>query len=356
MIEFARGNLLKAEVDALVNTVNTEGVMGKGIALQFKRAYPKMYADYRSAAELGLVKLGKMHVVDLGAFGGGPKYVINFPTKGHWKSRSQISDIIAGLQDLRQVIQDRGIRSIALPPLGCGNGGLDWEEVRPIIVDMLGSLEGVRVLLFAPDGAPGSAEMPNRTSKPPMTMGMASTIALISQYKMGLMEPFVRLIEVHKLMYFLQEAGEKLKLHYSKGTYGPYSVNLRHVLNRMETHYAVGFGDGQDRPTQEIDLVRGAVDEAREYLDGHADTRQRMIRVADLIDGFEDPYGMELLGSVHWVMMHEPECARSVDATAACVRDWSSRKSALMRDDHIARAWTRLKEQRWDVESSSARH
>ena len=354
MINIAHGNLLKADVDALVNTVNTSGVMGKGIALQFKRAYPQAYATYRNACEAGEVNVGAMHVVDLGALGGGPRWIINFPTKRHWKSKSKIEDIRAGLTALRETLKELGIRSIAVPPLGCGNGGLAWSTVEPLICAELGDLDGVRVELYSPDGAPSAEEMPNKTQKPAMTTGMAAVAALVGNYKRGLMEPFVRLVEVHKLMYFLQEAGEPLRLNYNKGSYGPYATNLRHVLNRMESHYITGFGDGQEKPTQVIDLIEGAEDAAIHFLEGQLATYARMERVAHLIEGFEDPFGMELLGSVHWVMMENPEAARDSKAAVPLVRNWNDRKARLMREEHIEKAWVRLKDHRWDLESRSA--
>ena len=354
MINIAHGNLLKADVDALVNTVNTEGVMGKGIALQFKRAYPQAYIAYRNACKAAEVRVGAMHIVDLGALGGGPRWIINFPTKRHWRSKSKIEDIRAGLSALEETIKERGIRSIAVPPLGCGNGGLAWSEVERLIRAELGSLADVRVELYSPDGAPAPEEMPNRTQKPTMTTGMAAVAALVGNYKHGLMEPFVRLVEVHKLMYFLQEAGEPLRLNYSKGSYGPYATNLRHVLNRMESHYITGFGDGQEKPTQVIDLIEGAEDEAISFLEGQLTTCARMERVTHLIGGFEDPFGMELLGSVHWVMMESPEAARDPNVAVPLVQQWNDRKSRLMREEHIKKAWTRLKDHRWDMESRSA--
>ena len=131
MIELTAGNLLHAPVQALVNAVNTHGVMGKGIALQFKRAFPEMNDAYEAACKSGDVRLGRMHVVDLGGLAGGPRWIINFPTKRHWRQRSRMEDIDSGLIDLAATIHKEGILSIAIPPLGCGNGGLDWRQVRP---------------------------------------------------------------------------------------------------------------------------------------------------------------------------------------------------------------------------------
>ena len=130
MVELVTGNLLQADVEALVNTVNTVGAMGKGIALQFKQAYPANFEAYRKAVARGDVQPGRMFVFETGLLTN-PRIIVNFPTKRHWRGGSRIEDIDAGLQDLAHVIVTRGIRSIAIPPLGCGNGGLDWGEVRP---------------------------------------------------------------------------------------------------------------------------------------------------------------------------------------------------------------------------------
>lgn len=150
MVEIFHGNLLEAPVEALVNTVNTVGVMGKGIALQFSRAFPTMFRAYEKACKTGEVRLGKMHVFDLGGLTGGPRWIINFPTKEHWRERSRLENIEAGLRDLVLTIRWLGIHSIAVPPLGCGNGGLDWHDVRPRIEAALANVPEVRVLLFVP--------------------------------------------------------------------------------------------------------------------------------------------------------------------------------------------------------------
>ena len=151
MIKFAKGNLLEARVEALVNTVNTVGVMGKGIALQFKGAFPAMFRDYAMACKTGDVRLGKMHVFDLGGLAGDRRWIINFPTKGHWRERSRLTDIEAGLEDLVDTVRRLEIRSIAIPPLGCGNGGLNWADVRPRIEAAFVRSPDVNVFLFEPE-------------------------------------------------------------------------------------------------------------------------------------------------------------------------------------------------------------
>lgn len=170
MIIEETGNLLKAPVEALVNTVNTEGVMGKGIALQFKNAYPAMFKDYAAAAKRGEIQLGRMHVWRTEMLQG-PRYVINFPTKGHWRAKSRIVDIQNGLQDLLHIVRDLGIGSIAVPPLGCGNGGLRWSEVEPFIRSAFETVPDVEVRVFPPNGAPAATDMPVNSSKPPTCQG-----------------------------------------------------------------------------------------------------------------------------------------------------------------------------------------
>lgn len=356
MIEYSTGNLLTSPAEALVNTVNTEGVMGKGIALQFKNAYPAMFKAYADASKAGQVVLGRMDVHDLGGLVDGPRWIINFPTKGHWKARSRVEDIRSGLADLIATVKRLNIKSIAVPPLGCGNGGLDWAVVRPIIEAAFEKVPDVRVLLYAPGSAPAAEEMPIRTAKPPLTPGQATLIALMKRYLDGLLDPFVSLLEVHKLMYFMQEAGANLRLKYVPHHYGPYATNLRQVLVRMEGHYLQGFGDGADEPTKPLKLLGDAAAEAERYLAESLDVRERMERVSKLIDGFEDSYGMELLSTVHWVMCNRPGARDSVDEAVAGVREWSVRKSRTMKPEHMQKAWERLKEFHWDSESRSALH
>lgn len=356
MIKITTGNLLKADVDALVNTVNTEGVMGKGIAAQFKLAYPEVFEQYRDACKQGNVRLGEINVADVGALGGGPRWVLNFPTKGHWRAKSRLADIEAGLQDLRRKIIDLKIRSIAVPPLGCGNGGLAWRDVLPLIESSLGDLDGVAVHVYPPTGAPAAKDMPVRTIKPKMTLAIASVVALMARYKMPLLDPKVRLLEAQKLMYFLQESGESLRLNYVKHTYGPYAANLRHVLSRAEGHWITGFGDGHDSPKKELDLLSGAAEEAEVVLTSRPETCARMTRVAELIEGFEDPFGLELLSTVHWAMCHDPVARDSAEGAMNYVWAWSDRKAASMKPEQIEAAWRQLKDLEWDAISRSAIH
>lgn len=347
MIETVDGNLLQADVDALVNTVNTEGVMGKGIALQFRRAYPAMYEAYRAACQAGDVKVGSMLVWETNA-ATGPHYVINFPTKRQWRAPSRLSYVEDGLVDLVRVIDELGIKSIAVPPLGAGNGHLPWAQVRPAIVGALAGLDGVRVLLYEPNGAPEARQMTTVAGPPVLTENRAAFVGVVGRYLLGLMDFKPSLIEVQKLAYFLQEAGQPLRLRFERGFYGPYADNLRQVLIKTEGVFTVGFGDGTDRPMDSsLELLPGALQQAAARLEYCFETRRRIDRVMELTNGFDSMYGMELLGTVHWLVKHEDADPADAGGVARLVGEWSPRKAKLFPQEHAEIALQHLRDLSW---------
>jgi O-acetyl-ADP-ribose deacetylase (regulator of RNase III) len=356
MLSEAQGNLLDAAADAVVNTVNTVGVMGKGIALQFKQAYPANFRAYEAACRRGEVQLGRMFVFETGLLGR-PHFIVNFPTKRHWRARSRLSDIRTGLADLRRVIRDYEIKSIAVPPLGCGNGGLDWSDVRPLIVEALGDLSDVQVLIYPPSGAPPVESMRVGTERPRITPGRAALLTLLARYvhMSQLEEPAApegaSLLEIQKLMYFLQEAGESLRLSYVKARYGPYAENLNQVLQKLEGHYLRGYGDRTQevRKLSPISLMPGAEDEGRSWLAEHPDqTVGRIEAVLSLISGFASAYGLELLATVHWILTREGGAALTdPQALAGLVSRWNERKGRLFTEVHVSRAADRLRDNGW---------
>jgi O-acetyl-ADP-ribose deacetylase (regulator of RNase III) len=351
-INITTGDILKQDVDAVINTVNCVGVMGKGIALQFKRKYPENFKAYEAACRSGLVQIGKMFVYDLGFFfQEKPRFIINFPTKKHWKEKSEISYIEDGLKDLIKIIRELKIKSIAIPPLGCGNGGLEWHKVKHLIMESLQPLnEQVEMFLFNQQGAPNPLLMETRTVKPEMTIGRAVLIKLISLYRHS--EDFLSQLEIQKLCYFAQEAGESLRLNYVKNKYGPYANNLKYVLDRIEGHYLQGVGD-YDTSFSRIILMPGALDESDKFLQDNPDRSSRIAKVTKVIEGFEDPYGMELLSTVHWVCSKTPKAQtlqEVVDAIYNWQHDqpqWNQRKQAIMQEKHIKVAWEHLSRSGW---------
>jgi len=342
MIFRGDGDLLKTPADALVNTVNTVGVMGKGIALQFKLAFPDNYAAYEAACNRGDVQIGKMFVFRREK---NPRLIINFPTKKHWKGKSKMEDIESGLKALIQVVKKEHIKSIAVPPLGCGNGGLDWEQVRPLIEEAFLELPDVQVQLFYPDGAPKAEDMKISTKPPRMTPGRAVIVEVLSRYVL----PGYRLtlLEIQKLAYFLQEAGQPLDLNFQKQKYGPYAENLHHVLQRIEGHYVRGYGD-RSRDVS-LELFPEAVKEAEVFLANEKQTQDRLARVTALIEGYETPYGLELLSTVHWVVMHDgvPEGREKPDDVTTAVHSWNDHKRRTFTKARIESAWRRLKTEEW---------
>ena len=343
MINLQNGDILHSGAQALVNTVNCVGIMGRGIALQFKKAFPENFKFYERACDHGEVRLGSMLVFDTERLTG-PRYVINFPTKQHWKSNSRLEDIETGLQSLVGTVRKLGIKTIAIPPLGCGLGGLKWSDVRPRIESAFEELPEVQVLLFEPSGPPEAAEMVKQRKAPDMTIGRAALLALMRRYLAAVMDPSVSLLEVHKLMYFLQEAGEGLRLKYEKAAYGPYAKNLRHVLTAIEGHFVVGYGDAEDNPDKPLELKEGAAEAAEDFLSNYAATLKRFDQVGNLIEGFETPFGMELLATVHWVATREG--AHTLAAATDKTYSWNDRKRAFS-EKHIGIAWNVLQKKGW---------
>ena len=344
MIDFKQGNLLEEDVQALVNTVNCVGVMGKGIALQFKQAFPENFRQYAKACRAGEVQPGRMFIVSTNNLFN-PRYIINFPTKRHWRNKSKIEDIEAGLQDLILQVKQLEIKSIAIPPLGCGNGGLDWEQVKPAIAKAFATLPDVKVVVFTPQGRPAADTMKVNTSKPNMTRGRALLIRLLELYEI----PGYRLslLEIQKLAYFLQVAGEPLKLRYTKYKYGPYADNLNHVLQRIEGHFIRGYGDRTGGRNSEIYVLPEGRKTAQSFLEDCPDAIERLTRVGNLITGFETPYGMEMMATVHWVVRENPQAATDVEVAIAKFQEWNERKRNLFKPQHIRKAWHRLQEQNW---------
>ncbi|TQS20988.1 macro domain-containing protein [Microbispora sp. KK1-11] len=340
MIILAQGDLLAAEVDALVNTVNCVGVMGKGIALQFKRRYPNVFLAYEKACRRGDVEIGRMFVVPTEQLAG-PRFVINFPTKTHWRSPSRLEYIDAGLADLREVVRNYGLKSLAIPPLGAGNGGLNWNDVEPRIRTAFADMPDVVVHIYAP--ATGHREV-DPPVKLRMTWGRALLLDLLRKYvrQRQATEPWedphgASHLEIQKLMYFANTVEPKLSLDFQPGRYGPYSEKVRHLIQNMEGAYLKGFGDGSDRVLDHtpIALTEHASAELDRYLNQRDSSNEEAVvnTVLAFIEGFEGPYGVELLASTHWVAVREQ--AWEPHYAAQAVRSWTKRKGRIYTDSRV---------------------
>jgi len=338
MVKYVNGDLLSAPAQALVNTVNTVGVMGKGVALQFRNAFPDNYQTYIAACKQGKVQIGKILVHDRGNFAQ-PRYILNFPTKKHWRHPSKLEYVQEGLVDLVRVIQEHDIASVAIPPLGVGNGKLDWEAVRLLIETAFRELPEVEVLVYSPQPETHH-DIVRAAKRPHLTPARAAVLKLFALYG-ALGEPIGRL-EAQKLAYFLQEAGLPLKLPFTKQRYGPYADNLNHVLQRLEGHYIQGYGDRNTRSL--MHLMPGVLDEAVTFLADYPEVDKAVQKVAELIEGFDTPYGLELLATVHWVAVKEG--VRHREALLQAIREWNDRKE-LFQEEHIIIAWEHLKRNGW---------
>ena len=348
MINSANGDILTKDVDAVVNTVNTVGVMGKGLALQFKRRYPENFKAYKKACQDGEVQIGRMFVTETHELTG-PRLIVNFPTKKHWRADSQIDYIRAGLQDLVRVIGEHRIKSIAIPPLGAGNGGLDWTKVRPLVEAALAPIDGLRVEIFDPV----KTHFPVRkTDSVRMSNSVALLVSLVVSYskQRHAVEPWedfrgVSHLEVQKLMYFASRFVPEMNLRFVQGSYGPYCDAVRAMLAHVEGTFLEGFGDGNDRV---LDLVPIHVTEqGRAALEGFQPESYDPERfthavegVLRIIDGFEGAYPLELLASVDWARRSlNTDDTREV---AAFVQDWTARKGRMFTESHVETALNRL--------------
>ena len=351
MITFTTGNLLDSDAEALVNTVNTVGVMGKGVALMFKEAFPENFKAYEGACKRKEIRIGRMFVTERQNFIG-PKWIINFPTKDHWRNPSQMSWIEAGLEDLKRVIAEKKIRSIAVPPLGSGNGGLNWTEVRDKIVAALEGLSEIQVIVYEPTSQ--YQNVAKRSGVEKLTPARALVAEIVRRYWILGIE--CTLLEVQKLSYFLERKIESLRLknplnlRFEADKYGPYAPRLTHLLNGLDGSYlhcdkrlgdagpfdVIWFDDAKkDRVAAYLNSG-----EAKQYLPALEAT-------TNLIDGFESPLGMELLATLDW-LTHVNDVEPNRDAIKAGLKSWAGgfkaaeRKLNLFEDRLIDLALERL--------------
>lgn len=333
MIRFTTGNLLDASAEALVNTVNEVGVMGKGIALMFKERFPENTRVYSKATNEKKVCVGRMLVTPTGEFF--PKWIINFPTKKHWRNPSQLSWIQEGLADFVRVVRELEIRSVALPPLGCGNGGLSWQHVRPLIEAAAAELPEVDVVVYEPIDAYQNA--PKRSGVEKLTVARALVAELIRRYSVLGLD--CTILEVQKLAYFLhrsiqrRELPDVLDLRFTADKYGPYADRLRHLLNGLDGSYLHAEKRLSDaRPMDLIWLEDSRRSALTEFLHGEevAPFAEALEETAQLIDGFESPLGMELLATVDW-LLSEGQVSPDVDAVRAALAGWPAGAAAAKR-------------------------
>lgn len=337
MIRYTTGNLLEADVEALVNTVNTVGVMGKGIALMFKERFPHNMEDYVAACKASEVQVGRMFVTENHELVG-PRWIINFPTKKHWRHPSKMEWIESGLKDLKAVIQRERILSIAIPPLGAGNGKLDWKLVRPVIEQTLSDLEGVDILVYEPTLR--YQNVAKNSGLEDLTIARALILELIRRYSVLGIE--CSLLEIHKLAWFvsraiqLQGLADPLKLRFEAKNYGPYAPNLSHLLNDLDGSFLNAEKRIPDSGPQDVIWFNDA---RKEELIGYlahegASYAPALTLATEMIHGFESPYGLELLSTVDWLVQREG-VAPNVQAIRLGLEKWPAGEDWARRKAHL---------------------
>jgi len=335
MIYFTKGNIINSDSEALVNTVNTVGVMGKGIALAFKKAFPENFKIYKNDCDNNNFKIGDILVTQTGQLT--PKYILNFPTKEHWRGRSKIQYIEIGMKKFVNVLEEYEIKSVAIPPLGCGNGGLNWDEVKPIILKAIDHLiDRIDFKIYEP-GFNNQGIKVRKTIT--LTPARAMLVNALKNYQV--LGYSINLLVAQKIAYFLQRFGEPLNLTFQKGHYGPYSHQLQHLLKYLNGHF-LKFKHEETKPDTSVTLNNYDVVQKYSEENLSEDQIKRLSLVQELIEGFESPYGLELLATVDFI--YQNESIGSINELSNRISEWTRRKKKIMKSNHIKVADRRLKE------------
>jgi len=325
MIQFITGNIFEANTEAIVNTVNTDGIMGKGIALQFKNLFPHNFKEYSKACKSGAVSIGKLLVTKDSSLIYGDKIIINFPTKTTWRKPSEYQYIEAGLTDLKNIIKEFKIKSIALPPLGSGNGGLEWYKVKGLIDKHLNDID-CNILIFEPN-----AHIIEVLKKERVALTPARSMLLAVLYDLVRNGEFVSEFAGEKVAYFLQKFGAKdiFKLNYQPNFYGPYSGKVKHVLYYLNGSYLMGYSSKDTKPFEELNLMMDAEDDVLQYLTTHSD--KSLIEITNMtksfLSGYYSNFALELLSTVDFIATKVNSLEE--DIIIAEIESWSDRKKSL---------------------------
>lgn len=341
MITSVQGNLLESDAEALVNTVNTVGVMGKGIALQFREAFPDNFRLYKIACAKKEVKVGRMFITQEHSLGG-TKTIVNFPTKTTWRLPSEYSYIADGLVALRGEIVTRSIKSIAIPPLGSNNGGLDWHRVRNMIVESLQDID-CDVRLYEPSDAIVEKMKAERVQLTP-----ARVMLLDIMCDMLGDDEFPSVFAAEKAVYFLQRFGatDIFKVNFQKYFYGPYSGGVvSHVLYHLNGSYIKGMTGMQQKPFEPLRLMDDTQEIVKQFLDNSDNSRYKDIceQTKAFLRGFYSPAPLEMLATIDFLLRFNPlyqdwnskttdDTDELVPQIMASLHDWSRRKERLFSD------------------------
>jgi len=329
MIIYKKGNILESEAEALVNTVNTQGVMGKGIALQFKNAFPNNYKIYKEACKKGVFDIGDLLIVEDNGLISGKKLIINFPTKILWRNPSEYIYIEKGLNKLIQEIEEKNIKSIAIPPLGSGNGGLNWDVVKKMIEDKMNHLP-IDIFIYEPN-----SKIKEKLKEERVQLTDARAMLLFMLYKLVANGEFVSEFSSEKICYFLQRFGAKehFKLEYKPNFYGPYSGKVKYVINYLNGSYIMGYSAMDKKPFETLDLVFDGFEKVESYILSKPELVQIVNKTESFLDGFYSEFALELLSTVDYISLNKDTF--DLEIIKSELESWSERKRTLFSNDRF---------------------
>jgi O-acetyl-ADP-ribose deacetylase (regulator of RNase III) len=323
MINYITGNILDSKAQAIVNTINTMGVMGKGIALQFKKAYPNNYKSYSLACKNKEVEVGKMFLTTDSNISSGEKIIINFPTKQNWRKPSEYIYIENGLDDLIDVIKQKQIESIAIPPLGAGNGGLKWEKVKKIIEDKLSNLD-IEIFVYEP-----TSLIVEKLKEERVKLTDARALLLYVLYDLVKNGEYVSEFSSEKVSYFLQRFGAEkyFKLQFTPNFYGPYSGKVRYVLNALNGSYIMGYSDMNKKPFEPLTIVADGFNDVKSHIENNLELATIAKNTTNFLSGFYSDFALELLSSIDFIASKEKTFDKQFISNK--LTEWSDRKQSM---------------------------
>jgi len=325
MIRYTEGNILESKADALVNTVNTVGVMGKGLALQFKKEFPYNFKVYQQACKDQSFKIGDLIVTEEESLLYGKKTIIDLPTKTDWRKPSEYSYIEAGLKRLASLIDEKQIRSIAIPSLGTGHGGLEWNEVQNLIESTLKHTD-IDIQVYLPNAVIKEGMKDERAR---LTPARAMLLAVL--FDLAKSGEFVSEFAAEKVAYFLQRFGAKneFKLTFEPNFYGPYSGKVRRVLYYLNGSYITGYSAMDKKPFEELGIMMDAEEDILSYLKEEANLTYFDIvnKTKSFLSGFYSAFGLELLSTVDFLSVKFK--TKNLDEILTHLKGWSNRKQTM---------------------------
>lgn len=333
--------MMQSGAEALVNTVNTVGVMGKGIALQFKEAFPNNNKAYIDACKNKELLPGKLLTFWDENLQLGKKLIINFPTKIHWRYPSKYEYIEKGLIALRELLQKEKIKSIAIPPLGSGNGGLDWNKVKPMIEQALSGLN-TEIMIYEPNDAIKAILQKQEVKKEvKLTSARASLLYVLFAFES--MGEYSSLFAANKLAYFLQRKGQKLNLDFVAHHYGPYAIGVEKVLYHLNGVYLKGMEQGIIKPFEPLHLNYEKWADIKQFVDSELSNEdsERVKSLVQFLSGFTSELSLEILATVDFIISKNPQY--SIDDVMESIADWNIRKRELFKRNYVELSYNYLK-------------